>query len=339
MRMRKISAIICCISALFMFGCAAPSAPDAQETAGAAIRMLNDARSVTLTNDRQRLVTERKAQRRDVRLYEGDALIVELSDALYLSGECVAPLSLPLLADVETLLDLEEVTVSGDAHTASITFDGATRLNAVIKALCENRNARLGACLDAVLSEAFPESRPTARQYKDALCDKLQAAGTEPLETVLEPGIFALADRLADKSENAAAIAAFLREHRTSTVNDTFLDLLELLSPGGDPVKPETAVKVLLDTFYSKYLNSNKYTLKTLSEEFGLPLYAFAEQLAMRQTAVEAATVQLSLTLNDIGVPTEGKLTCALRATGWPNAENGILEKTYSIDGMIAIEQ
>ena len=114
---------------------------------------------------------------------------------------------------------------------------------------------------------------------------------------------------------------------------------MELLSPGGDPVKPETAVKVLLDTFYSKYLNSNKYTLKTLSEEFGLPLYAFAEQLAMRQTAVEAATVQLSLTVNDIGVPTEGKLTCALRATGWPNAENGILEKTYSIDGMIAIEQ
>ena len=105
MRMLKISAIICCISALFMFGCAAPSAPDAQETAGAAIRMLNDARSVTLTNDRQRLVTERKAQRRDVRLYEGDALIVEISDALYLSGECVAPLSLPLFADVETLLD------------------------------------------------------------------------------------------------------------------------------------------------------------------------------------------------------------------------------------------
>lgn len=300
--------------------CAKPQ-PSAPALAGAALKTMHAASEITLTDGERRLTAQKAADRWDVTLYRNDTVELAVADGLYVMGETalerVAPGTIAQMTGAQIDAFAETAVFDGNARLR-MTRDYTAAVNAALEAVRENRDARLSVLSDALLKALRPESKVTVKQYKEQLIETLKASGEQKLDEVFEPGLFRLLERAAANGGALAETAAFFIAHRQASVNQTFLELLETLSPGGDPVRPETAVKVLIDTFYSKYFESSKYTLENLSADLGLPLYAYARAFEELGTAAVRAQVNMILTIGSDNSPTAAEVNVTLRIAAFP---------------------
>lgn len=298
---KRLFSVVCalCLAIAFFSACTPTPQPDADEHARRALYRIADAEIATFTIDDETITLPK---------FTREA--------------------------VDTLLSQAFVFGRFTDDGVAVTIDLTDNLNAAMRAYIENRTERPDKVLTAILNAVYPVGHaPTAGQVKDNLVAYFVGAGEKTVAAALGERVCGICERFLKDDYKT-----FFDEHKDKTVNKTALDLIDILMPAGSRPVPQTAISVLLNTMWSKYIVSSTYTLQKLEELSGLPLYSFSDKLLAAETRATAVDLTVVLQLNASGAPTAADITVNLKIANFPIADGVTsIDKSKSLSGAIGL--